>query len=248
MPQTAQQLVSDSCLEAKTPGYLAFAGRKLNMILAELCSYDIDVTRGTTQFVFNPGVADPLSVGSTGSGPYSLPTDWLRSNRGDVFYIISGVKYEMYPISISEWDALVSQGGLNAYPEKFAVDNSPQNVQGAPLMYVWPPPSGAFPVTARYFRQMPDITTPETSATVPWFPNQLYLNRRLTGEMMLYSGDDRASNYLNGSKGSFLGASEILRRWLQTQGDDQVVKTIELDRRRFGPRFRDIPNTKNIGW
>ncbi len=211
MPQTAMQLVSDSCLEAKTPGYLAFAGRKLNMILADLCSYDIDVTRGVTQFVFQPGIADPLSIGSIGSGPYPLPTDWLRANRGDVFYIISGVKYEMYPISMSEWDALVSQGGLNAYPEKYAVDNSPQNVQGAPLMYVWPPPSGAFPV-------------------------------------MLYSGDDRASNYLNGSKGSFLGASEILRRWLQTQGDDQVVKTIELDRRRFGPRFRDIPNTKNIGW
>jgi len=248
MPQTAAQLVSDACLEAKTPGYLSFAGRKFNMILAELCSYDIDVIRGTFQFNFQPGIPDPLNIGSTGSGPYPLPLDWNRSNRGDVFYIILGVKYEMTPIDISEWDALVSQGGLNAFPEFFSVDNSPINSQMNPLMYVWPPPSGSFPVTARYFRQMPDIDTPETSALIPWFPNQLYLNRRLVGEMMLYSGDDRAQMYLNGSKNSFLGASEILRRWLQTQGADQVVKTIELDKRRFGPRFINLRNTKTIGW
>ena len=53
MPLQAQQLVALSCLEAKVPGWVTMAGQKLNMILNELCSYNLDVARQTYQFNFN---------------------------------------------------------------------------------------------------------------------------------------------------------------------------------------------------
>ena len=235
MPLQAQQLVSLACQEAKCPSWTSQAGQKLNLILNELCSYDMDVIRGAYLFSFN---------GST--GPYPLATDWLRANREDVFYTIDGVKYFMTPIELAEYDALIQQAGLNSYPQNYAVDNSQTTVAslGAPQMYVWPPANGAYPVTARYFRQMPDITTPETSSTIPWFPSQLYLQRRLTGEMMLMSGDDRAGVFLGGqSRDGFLGAQAILDRYLKTEGDE-VPKTVTLDRRRFGPRWGALRDTK----
>jgi hypothetical protein len=243
MPLQAQQLVSMSCFEAKVPGWLSLAGQKLNMILNELCSYDLDVTRQTYQFNFNV---------SLGSGPIPLPTNWLRSNRDDVFYTIIGVKYIMIPVSLAEFDAFVQQAGLAQYPEYYAVDNSGIATQSAPNMYVWPPPSGAYPVTARYYSAMPDIVTPESSSTIPWFPDQLYLQRRLSGEMMLMANDDRAVMYLNGStdtkKGTFLGSSALLERYLQTNDDAQAVKRVTLDKRFFGTPFDKLRNTKTIGW
>lgn len=243
MPLTAQQLVSLSCSEAKVPGWLTQAGQKLNLILGELCSFDLDVTRQTYAFNFNVAL---------GSGPIPLPLNWLRANRDDVFYVVLGVSYVMVPVSLSEFDAFVQQAGLAQYPSYYAVDNSGIASQSAPNMYVWPPPSGAYPVTARYYANMPDIVTPETSAVIPWFPNQLYLQRRLTGEMMLMSNDDRATLYLNGEtrtkSGTFLGSSAILERYLKTKDDDQAVKRVTLDKRFFGTPFDKLRNTKTIGW
>jgi hypothetical protein len=240
---TAQQLVSLACAEAKVPSYLALAGQKLNMVLAELCSFDLDVNRNTTNFVFDTGL---------GSGPYTLPNDWLRSNRDDVFYVIDGVRYVMVPVSMSEFDALIQTAGLQSYPTNYAVDNSPISTQGAPNLYVWPPPSGAFPVTARYYRQMADIISPELSSQIPWFPNQLYLQRRLTGEMLLIANDDRAAMYLNGETGTktgtFLGASAILQRYLKNKDDSQVVRRITLDRRFFGSNLSKLPPSKITGF
>jgi hypothetical protein len=67
---------------------------------------------------------------------------------------------------------MVQQAGNQSYPYLFATDMSPLDADAAgrrdarvPQAYVWPPPSGAYPVTLRYFCQMPDIDTPETSAT-----------------------------------------------------------------------------------
>lgn len=243
MPLQAQQLVSMSCLEAKVPGYLALAGQKLNMILSELCAFNLDVNRKTYQFNFNVAL---------GSGPIPLPTDWMRANKDDVFYTVLGVQYIMIPCSLAEFDAFVQQAGLAQYPEYYAVDNSPLATQSAPNMYVWPPPSGSYPVTARYYSQMADITTPETSTTIPWFPDQLYLQRRLTGEMMLFANDDRAAMYLNGEtttkSGTFLGASALLQRYLKTKDDAQAVIRVTLDKRFFGLPFNKLKNTKTIGW
>ena len=245
MPLQAQQLVTLCCQEAKVPAWTTQAGQKLNLILNELCSYDLDVIQKLYQFNFNT---------SLGSGPITLPTNWLRANKADVFYTILGVKYIMIPVSTAQFDAFVQQAGLAQYPEYYAVDNSPRATGAGPNMFVWPPPSGAYPVTARYYSQMPDITTPETSTSIPWFSyeRELYLQRRLTGEMMLMANDDRATRYLNGEtkspEGTFLGSSAILKRYLDTKDDAQQVKAVTLDRRLFGQPFNKLNFTKTIGW
>lgn len=240
---TSAQLVNLACQTAKVPGWTQLAGQKLNLILQELSqAYDIATNRQTFNFTFNSGTG-------TQSGPYTLPANWLRANRDDVFYVILGVTYRMTPISLAEYDALVQQAGLSEYPAKYAVDNSALASQGSPVMYVWPPPSGSFPVTARYFAQMPDILMPETSAVIPWFPSQVYLERRLSGEMMLLSNDDRAVVFLGGrDENGFEGAAALLDRYLKSEGDSQVVKTVTLDRRLFGPSFDRAKNTKTIGF
>jgi len=254
MPFQAQQLVTLACATAKCPSYVTQAGIMLNMILSELCtSYELDVARKTTYFNFVANaIANPTTGIPPSSGPYTLPSDWLHSDRDDVFYTIQGVKYIMIPQSLAQFNAQVQQPGLNAYPENYAVDNGPIASGGAPLMYVWPPAGGAYAVTAVYYSQMPDITSPETSTTIPWFPNQTYLLRRLTGELMLLSGDDRAATFLGGesiqSGSTFMGAAAILEHYLKMKDDAQVVKTVTLDRRLFTASWSKLPNTKTIGW
>lgn len=251
MPYSAQQIISLSCAMAKCPSYLVQGGQFLNMVLSELCtSYELDVARGSTYFAFNTSVTQNTQTGiPPSSGPYTLPTDWLHADRNDVFYTIQGVKYVMIPQSLAEFNAQVQQPGLNAYPENYAVDNGPISTGGAPLMYVWPPAGGSYPVSAIYYRQMPDIATPETSATIPWFPNQTYLIQRLTGQLMLLTGDDRAMAFLGGQDNSgFMGAAALLEKYLKLKDDDQVVKTVTLDRRLFTPNWTKLKNTKTIGW
>jgi hypothetical protein len=243
VPLQAKDIVSYACQIAKAPLFTTQAGDFLNRILAELCSYDLDVIRTVTNFTFNSGAGN-------NQGPYTLPTNWLRSNRGDVLYTILGVPYVMIPITLAEFDSLVEQAGLSGYPTNYAVDTSPIATQSAPQMFVWPPPSGSYPVTARYFAQQADISTPASSSTVPWFPNQEYLLRRLTGEVMLLTGDDRATQFLGGLNPSdgFMGAAEILDRYLKMQGESDSVKRVSLDRRIFGPSWNNLPDTKTIGW
>lgn len=119
-------------------------------------------------------------------------------------------------------------------------------------MYVWPPASGGFPVTARYFKSSPTIITPETSSDIPWFPSTQYLLRRLAGELMAITNDERMLTFLgseepeNDTKGS---AASILRRYLKMKDDmGGKVHTVKLDRRHFGKNFSRLPNTKTIGW
>lgn len=235
MPLQAKDIVNYACQVAKQPLYTAQAGDFLNMILNELChEYDLDVTRATGSLTFN-------SVAGTNQGPYTLPANWLRSVRNDIFYTILGVPYKMTPIELAEFDGLVEQAGLNAYPRNYAIDTAPLATQGHPLMWVWPPASGSYVVSLRYFCQMPDITTPASSTTIPWFPKQQYLKDRLTAEMMQLAGDERADKL-------FVKAQLDLNAYLKMQGESDVVKTVALDRRRFGTSWNALPDTKTIGW
>lgn len=237
MPLQAQQIVTLATQIAKCPGFVSQAGQFLNMILSDLCeTYDFALARGVASFTFN-------GPQGSQSGPYALPADWLRANKDDVFYVIQQVPYVMINITLAEYDALVQQPGLNAYPANYAVDNSPQaTAGGAPNMYVWPPPAGSYPVTARYQRQMPDIVTPETSTAIPWFPNQKYLNKQLAAELMGLVNDDREETWRTDAK-------DILDHYLKLKDDStDRVETVTLDRRLFGPRFRNLPSTKQVGW
>lgn len=239
---SAQDICTLARQQAKCPGYTTQSGQMLNIILEELAqSFNFDTIKGTYTFSFNTG-------GFTGSGPYPLPTDWYRGIDDDIFYTIDGVPYSMINVELDEYDRLVQTPGLASYPEFYATDMS----QSPPVMYVWPPASGAFAVTARYFKNPPTITNPETSSSIPWFPSTSYLLRRLTGELMVLTNDPRAAYALGDeeeSKDTAGSACSILRKYLKLK-DDRGGKAyrVKLDRRLFRRNFDRLKNTKTIGW
>lgn len=242
---TSQQIVALACQTARVPGYVTQGGQLLNAILSELCQdYDFDVARTVTFFNFDPSliVVIPGSNSIFGSGPYPLPADYLRADPEDIFYTINGVPYVLINLTLAEFDRQVQQAGIQNFPYWYATDMS----TSPPGLYVYPPPSGQFPVTARYRRQMPDIVTPELSNTVPWFPNQNYLLTRLAGELMKSADDERKDDFLGDGPA---GAQGILSRYLKLKDDKSArSQSVSLDRRRFGRGFANLPNTKTIGW
>ena len=252
MALNASQIVTLSTQAAGAPNFLSQAGQLLNVILQELCqTYDFDVARKTYYFNFNPGLTAVMGNSIYGSGPYPLPADFLRcAGNKSVFWTLLGVPYPLVPIDLSEFDMAVQQAGIQSYPYWFCTDLSlgDETQQGlsTPSAYVYAPPSGAYPVTVRYYAQMPDITMPETSTAIPWFPNTQYLRTRLTGELMALTDDERAMAYLGDGDS---GAQGILTRYLMLK-DDKSNRSIsvQLDRRRFGPDYSRLRNTKLVGW
>ena len=248
MPLSSAQIVTLATQTAKCPNYTSQAGQFLNAILQDLAqTYDFDTIAKThaSNFVVNT-TSGPGGQYAAGCGPNPLPADYLRAKNNECIYYIQGVRYVMIGLSEPEFDMLVQQPGMQNFPTNFFVDLSPVAVGGVPNMYVWMPASGAYPFTVKYYPQMPDITTPESSATVPWFPNQQYLLTRLAGQLMQLTNDDRYKEYLG--DGAF-GAEGILRKYLELKDDPEYsVKTVSLDRRRFGPSFNNLKNTKFVGW
>lgn len=248
MPLTSAQIVTLAGQTAKCPGYTSQAGQFLNAILQDLAqTYDFDVIEKVYSFTFNTSqVSGPGNQYIAGCGPNALPSDYLRAKNNEAIYYISGVRYVMINLDESEFDALVQTAGYQSYPTNFFVDLSPKANSLPPNMYVWPPASGTYAATLRYYPQMADITTPETSTTVPWFPNQQYLLTRLAGQLMQLTNDDRYKEYLG--DGAY-GAEGILRKYLELKDDPEGrVNTVQLDRRRFGGSFRNLPNTKVVGF
>ena len=248
MPLAASAIITLATQIAKCPGFTSQAGNLLNMVLSDLCQdYDLELARGYLNFSFN-------SAAGNAQGPYTLPADFLRANRNSVVYTIQGVKYTLIGLEYDEYLQLVQQAGLAAYPENYAVDRSPLQTQGAPVMYVWPPAAGSYPVTGPYQRQMPDLTAAQLTdgVTVPWFNSQNYLITRLAGELMKITNDDRVEKFLGNSmdkNGAPFGAAAILEKYLESAEDaGDVVHTVTLDRRRVGQNFNRLPNTKQIGW
>lgn len=246
MPLSSAQIITLACQIAHVPGWTLQAGQLLNMILADLAdTQDLDLCRGKFDFNF---IADNGS--GNGAGPYLLPMDYKRATRGGAFFNIQGVPYVMTNVDQEEYDALVITPGLENYPTVFYTDISPlaADPPSNPLMFVWQPASGAYPVTVRYHRLLPDITTPEMSTEVPWFPNQNYLITELAGQLMKVADDPRAREFLSDDPNGF-GSANLLRKFMQMTNDDAGrAKTVGLDRRRFGTNWQNLPNTKIIGW
>ena len=112
----------------------------------------------------------------------------------------------------------------------------------APIAYAWPPVSGAYPAMVRYYSQMPDIVTPETSTTIPWFPNQEYLRKRIAAGVMEITGDDRRAAFLT-------DAENELRGYLQMKDDHgNRSSRVTMDRRRFGTQWSTLPKSKTFGY
>lgn len=252
MPLTSAQICTRALEIAKCPGYTTQAGQYLNAILQELAqTYNFDVIGKITSFNFNTSeVSGPGNQYIAGCGPNPMPADYLRAKNNEAIYYIQGVRYVMINLEESEFDRLVQTAGYNSYPTNFFVNLAPAADGNVPNMYVWPPASGAYPVTVKYFPQMPDIATPATSDTVPWFPLQTFLITRLAGELMRVTDDERSTRYLGDMQpDGFEGAGALLRRYIKMKDDpDGTVKTVTLDRRRFGPAFNGLKNTKLVGW
>lgn len=240
MALSAAQIISLACQTAKCPNFTAQAGELLNNILNDLCqNYDLELARSTYNFAFDTSV-------NGGAGPFPLPLDFLRVDRDELFYTINGVPYVMVAVDNRQYDALVQTAGFNSYPTYYTTFMNEQPFG----LKVWPPSSGAYAVTLRYFRQMPTIDTPETSADVPWFPQQTYLRTRLAGELMQLTNDDRWESFLSDDEDAHPGGAGVLLRKYLKMKDDQAnrPKTVVRDRRRFGTNFDRLRNTKQVGW
>lgn len=236
MSLTAAQIVTLATQVSKVPGMTSQAGQLLNAISAELCqNHDFESAVATYAFSF------------TGSaGPYAMPSTYLRGKKDTFRFTIDGVPYFPTPYTYAQYLTFVEQAGLSSYPVAYATDASASPIN----LYVWPPPSGAYSASLEYYRLMPEITTPESSSDVPWFPNQTYLLRRLAGELMLIAGDQRANGFLGDNDSLYpQGAGTLLRRYLKMKDDaNATVKQVALDPRHFGSPFRSLRNTKTIGW
>src|SRR5258708_12155262 len=149
MPLSAAQICARAAQIARVPGFLTQAGDSLNIVLQELCQdYDFALARKTYQFNFNTG-----QLNSLGQAYQDFPADFLRAIRNECFYFISGVPYPMIPLDLSEFDMLVQQAGVQNFPIFFYVSmpDSP------PRAFFLMPPNRPYPVTLKYFSQMPDI-------------------------------------------------------------------------------------------
>lgn len=241
MALTVAQIITLACVQAKVPGFTAYAGQKLNLILQELAqSYQLATAQGwlTGEFVIDSESGGNNANVVLGSGPYPMPSDFLRMDNNDFFWQLGGINYFPIALDIQEFDNLVQQPGFSSYPTAYSIDTS----TSPPGLYIWPASSGDYQYFGRYHRQQPDISSPQTSSAVPWFPNQMYLDRRLFGEMCLIAGDDRADWAMK-------SAADILSKYLDLEGNNSTrAATVTLDRRRFGPRWTSLPPSKAVPW
>lgn len=243
MALQAQQIISLACQIAKCPNYIIQAGQFLNNVLQSLAqNYDFDVIRKTFTFNFNTTATGNGYV--AGCGPNLMPADFLRAHKKGAFYYINSVPYTLIGYEQNEFDQFVMQAGNAAYPYAFYVDVSKSPME----LYVWVPAAGAYAATVRYNPQMPDITAPETSATVPWFPNTDLLIMATAGALMDITNDDRRQPQGSHSPAAIKGK---LDEYLLMKDDPETAgtKRVTLDRRLFGnTQWSRLPNTKNIGW
>lgn len=111
-----------------------------------------------------------------------------------------------------------------------------------PAAYVWPPAGGSYPCMVRYYSQMPDITTPETSTQIPWFPNAEYLRKKLAAGLMELAGDDR---HIAMDQEARL----VLDGYLKLKDDNtNRSQRVTLDQRRFGTAWNSLPKSKKFGY
>ena len=216
MPYTASQIVADACAMAKCPGYIQQGGRMLNLVLQDLVLHrnlKVNLTTTTINFVPNS------------FGPFNLETNYARTY--DMFYTVSGTPYFLNPCTLKQIDGENYQSGIESYPYEYATDLSEVPTLGNGLLYIYPATPTPYVVTHRYFMRQADITTPETSSTIPWFEDQNYLITATAARMMMVTDDDRFTTFE-------ARAEKLLEIHLIMEGDEQnIVKEVQLDPRRF---------------
>ena len=235
MPYTAQQIVTLACQVCNCPGRTSQAGQFLNMILANYAqTEDLDTIRQTTTLNISSQPTIPY--------PWPLPVNYLRAY--DVFYLVSGEPFYLTQMELKEFDKLFTGEGVDNYPTRYATDMavSPAGaVASPPNMYFYPPPQISLAVTVRYRPQTGDITTPETSSVVPWFPNQLILTEDLCVKLGDLVGDDRTQGWearLEKRMGKYL---------IMDDDKENFAQTVKLDPNTFRSS-RNLPPSKILGF
>lgn len=213
---TSAQIVARACAIAKAPGFVQQGGQYLNLALNDLVLHrDLKMNRKQTSI--------PVTVGS--NGPFALPTDYLRPY--DLFYTVNNFPYFLFEMSQEEYDALFKDPSIANYPYAFTTDLTAQATQAAGSLFIFPQSTSALSLTLRYMINRADISSPESSSTVPWFPDQDYLIHATALRLMKETDDARYDKFEK-------DAEDMLRTHLIMEGDEQkVVKAIKLDPQRF---------------
>jgi hypothetical protein len=219
-------IVSDACAIAKARGMLPQAGRFLQSTLNDLALHrNLKILLSSTPIALQPGTF----------GPYNLPANYRRYYSFS--YQLLGYPYKLDEISLEDFDLLSQSALLGGEPDTFATDLSGQALvpPTAPLLYVYPQPSGVVNTTFRYFQKVAEMAPPlETNATLPWFEDQEYLRVDVARQVMQVTDDERYQTFVS-------EAERLLEKHLLTQGDEQrLTHSIRLDptKFRFGGRLK----------
>lgn len=180
MPLTAAQICTRACEIAKCPGFTLQAGQYLNTVLVQhALQFDLDIIRRTTTLNF-----------IVGRPSYALPANYLRSR--EVFYNLNGEIFYLPAKTLEDYDQLFQGPGEIDFPYLYATDIA----QVPPIMYFYPAPSISGPVTVRYMDNVVEITNPETSMTVPYIQDQLWLIEKVAEKLMGITDDLRMPAYV----------------------------------------------------
>lgn len=241
--------VGDIC---KTPSFATDFDNALIYVLSEMCeTYDWEETKvsfnGTLSTTVKP--VNPNII--AGQGPQNLPTNYLRMIPRTFLYYINGTPYPLINFDDEDYDIQIQQVGIASLARNYITDLS--NPTQA-VFFVYPPTNGAYPYQGRCRIRMPDVGSgavaatgwsagalaPHLSTVIPWFPNTSYLVTRIAEEMMMVSGDTRRAEF---EKKGQRQLNHIL-----SMKDDREARSqrIQFDRRRFGPRYASLPDTKII--
>lgn len=216
----ANQIVARACAIAKCPGFISQGGIYLNIVLEDLWLHrDLKINR----------VTESIVVQANNFGPFALPLNYLRTY--DLFFQQNNLPYFLNPISTEEYDQEFKDPSIANYPYEFMtilVDETTAQAQNSVgQLFIYPQSSGQITLTHRYMVKQPDITTPETSSVIPWFPDQQYLIKATAVELMGETDDTRQESWR-------AQCEAMLRTHLIMEGDEQqVVKSVRLDPRRF---------------
>lgn len=216
MSISAAQIVADACAIAKCPGMTALGGRQLNLVLSDLVQHrNLKVNL----------VSSTINVVANSNGPFNLEADYLRTY--ELLYYIEDQPYFLNPSNRQQFDAEPNKSTTSNYPYEWASDLSPVSSGGAGLLYIYPQSNQNLSLIHRYFLKRSDISSPETSQTVPWFSDQDYLVQATAMRLMRTTDDSRYTTFVQ-------MCDKMLEIHLLTEGDEQqVVKEVKLDPRRF---------------
>ena len=215
----ATRIVANALAIAKAPGFSTQGGEALNLVLNDLVLHrNLKINRLTAS----------IAVTANSNGPFNLPANYLRTY--DLFFEQNNMPYFLHPISMEQYDAEFKDPSIANYPYEYATDLQPQAATpdtGIALLRIYPQSTSALTLTHRYMVRRADITTPESSTSIPWFPDQDYLIHATAMRMMKITDDARYEQFK-------IDAEDMLRTHLIIEGDEQqVVKEVRLDARRF---------------